>query len=165
MHVLGEVQPNVLWHDPGILGRVDNQIIRLHIGVDAEVPWIELEPPHRSAPATDEPKQSFARTENGKMIDFLRGTDVLIMDTQYDAAEYKRHTGWGHGCLDDVVALAIEAEVKTLFLFHHDPSHDDAKISQMLAHARKIVSTRNAKLHVEAAREGVTVELPARVRA
>jgi phosphoribosyl 1,2-cyclic phosphodiesterase len=128
-------------------------------------PFPEGAPPHRSAPATDEPKQSFARTENGKMIDFLRGTDVLIMDTQYDAAEYKRHTGWGHGCLDDVVALAIEAEVKTLFLFHHDPSHDDAKISQMLAHARKIVSTRNAKLHVEAAREGVTVELPARVRA
>jgi ribonuclease BN (tRNA processing enzyme) len=87
------------------------------------------------------------------------------MDTQYDAEEYKRHTGWGHGCLDDVVSLAIEAEVKTLFLFHHDPNHDDAKISQMLAHARKIVSARKAKLAVEAAREGVTVELPAVVRA
>ena len=117
-------------------------------------------PRHPSAPAPDEPAQSFARSENRKMIDFLRGTDVLIMDTQYDAEEYKRHTGWGHGCLDDVVALAIEAEVKTLFLFHHDPSHDDAKVSQMLAHARKIVAARKGKLHVEAAREGVIVELP-----
>ena len=85
----------------------------------------------------DEPARAFARSENRKLIDFLRGTDVLIMDTQYDAEEYKRHTGWGHGCLDDVVALALEAEVKTLFLFHHDPNHDDAKISQMLAHARQ----------------------------
>ncbi len=99
------------------------------------------------------------------MIDFLRGTDVLIMDTQYDADEYKRHIGWGHGCLDDVVSLALEAEVKTLFLFHHDPNHDDAKVSQMLAYARKLVSARKGKLQVEAAREGVTVELPARVRA
>ena len=113
----------------------------------------------------DEPAQSFARSENRKMIDFLRGTDVLIMDTQYDAEEYKHHTGWGHGCLDDVVALALEAEVKTLFLFHHDPNHDDAKVSQMLAHARKLVAARKGKLQVEAAREGVTVELPAAVRA
>ena len=99
------------------------------------------------------------------MIEFLRGTDVLIMDTQYDAEEYKRHTGWGHGCLDDVVSLALEAEVKTLFLFHHDPNHDDAKISQMLAHARQLVATRKGKLQVEAAREGATVELPSAVRA
>jgi phosphoribosyl 1,2-cyclic phosphodiesterase len=96
--------------------------------------------------------------EHRKMIDFLRGTDVLIMDTQFDSEEYQQHTGWGHGCLDDVVALALQAEAKRLFLFHHDPDHDDAKVSQMLAHARKLVAARNGKLQVEAAREGVTVE-------
>jgi phosphoribosyl 1,2-cyclic phosphodiesterase len=98
-------------------------------------------------------------SENRKMTAFLRGTDVLIMDTQFDTKEYQQHTGWGHGCLDDVVALALEAEVKQLFLFHHDPNHDDAKVSQMLAHARKLVTARKAKLRVEAAREGLTVEL------
>jgi phosphoribosyl 1,2-cyclic phosphodiesterase len=102
--------------------------------------------------------------ENRKLINFLRGTDVLIMDTQFDTEEYQRHTGWGHGCLDDVVALALDAEVKKLFLFHHDPNHDDAKISHMLAHARKLVAARKGKLQVEAAREGVTVELAAAVR-
>ena len=100
-----------------------------------------------------------------KMLDFLRGTDVLIMDTQFDTEEYQQHTGWGHGCLDDVVALALEAEVKKLFLFHYDPNHDDAKVSQMLAHARQLVTARKGKLQVEAAREGVTVELPAVVPA
>jgi len=99
-----------------------------------------------------------------KMLDFLRGTDALIMDTQFDVGEYQQHIGWGHGCLDDVVALALQAEVKRLFLFHHDPNHDDAKVSQMLAHARKLVTARKGKLQVEAAREGVTVELPAAVR-
>ena len=109
------------------------------------------------------PEQGLSQGENRKMIQFVRGADLLIMDTQYDAVEYKKHTGWGHGCLDGVVALALQAEVKTLFLFHHDPDHDDAKISQMLAHARKIVAARKGKLHVEAAREGVRVELPAPV--
>jgi phosphoribosyl 1,2-cyclic phosphodiesterase len=102
---------------------------------------------------------------NRNMINFLRGVDVLIMDTQFDTEEYQEHTGWGHGCLDDVVSLALQAEVKRLFLFHHDPNHDDAKISQMLAHARQFVSDRKGVLQVEAAREGVTVELPAAVRA
>ena len=110
-------------------------------------------------PDNELPRQN--ASANRKLMEFLRGTDVLIMDTMYDAAEYKGHTGWGHGCLDDVVALAIEAEVKTLFLFHHDPSHDDAKVSQMLAHARELVAARKGKLQVEAAREGVMVELPA----
>ena len=103
-------------------------------------------------------------SESRRLINFLRGTDVLIMDAQFDTEEYQRHTGWGHGCVDDVVALALEAEVKKLFLFHHDPNHDDAKISQMLAHARKLVAARKSKLQVEAAREGVTVELPAVVK-
>jgi phosphoribosyl 1,2-cyclic phosphodiesterase len=101
----------------------------------------------------------FARNQDQKLIDFLRGVDVLIMDSQYDAAEYEQHVGWGHGCLDDVVALAIQAEVKKLFLFHHDPNHDDAKISQMVAHARELVAAANATLRVEAAREGLAVEL------
>ena len=100
------------------------------------------------------------RGRNHQMAGFLRGTDVLIMDTQYDAEEYRRHTGWGHGCLDDVVALALQAKAKKLFLFHHDPNHDDAKVTQMLAHARKLVAARKGKLQVEAAREGVTVDLP-----
>ncbi|MEI6396365.1 MAG: response regulator, partial [Verrucomicrobiota bacterium] len=104
---------------------------------------------------------TFSHSENRKMIEFLRGTDVLIMDSQYDCEEYKQHVGWGHGCVNEVVTLALEAEVKRLLLFHHDPNHDDAKIFQMEAHARSLVAARNGKLQVEAAREGATFELPA----
>jgi phosphoribosyl 1,2-cyclic phosphodiesterase len=100
-----------------------------------------------------------AAAKQARMVKFLAGTDLLIMDTQYDAKEYQRHTGWGHGCLDEVVALALEAGVKKLFLFHHDPNHDDAKVTRMLAHARKLAARRKSKLQVEAAREGLAVNL------
>lgn len=103
---------------------------------------------------------TFPRDENQKLIDFLRCVDVLIMDAQYDRPEYQRHIGWGHGCLDEVVALALEAEVKRLFLFHHDPDHDDAKIDQMVADARQMVAARKGALQIDAAREGLTVQLP-----
>jgi phosphoribosyl 1,2-cyclic phosphodiesterase/ActR/RegA family two-component response regulator len=128
-------------------------------------PFPENGSPERTADKHRPAAVTFARSENRKMIDFLHGADVLIMDTQYDVAEYKRHTGWGHGCLDDVVALAVEAQVKTLYLFHHDPNHDDAKVSQMLAHAQKLAAARKGKLRIEAAREGATVDLRALVKA
>jgi phosphoribosyl 1,2-cyclic phosphodiesterase/ActR/RegA family two-component response regulator len=114
----------------------------------------------RSAAEGDTSQRAFARWEERKLIDFLKGVDMLIMDTQYKREEYAQHVGWGHGCLDDVVALAVQAEVKRLFMFHHDPDHDDATIDEMVAHARKLVADKNASMHVEAAREGATVELP-----
>ena len=111
-------------------------------------------------PGAEETQQAFAQREDRKLVDFLRGTDMLIMDAQYDREEYPEHVHWGHGCVDDVVALALTAEVKRLFLFHHDPDHDDARIDRMVARAREIVTERKAALQVEAAREGMAVELP-----
>ena len=90
---------------------------------------------------------------------FIRGTDVLIMDTQYDREEYQTHIGWGHGCLDEVVEIGLKSEVKQLFLFHHDPDHEDAKIRCMVAEGRKLVAAQNGTLRVEAAREGAVVEV------
>jgi len=98
--------------------------------------------------------------EDKEMLEFIRDADVLILDSQYDAAEYQTHVGWGHGCLDDSVALALKAGVRRLCLFHHDPDHDDKKIDGFLRRARRIVAKRKSKMKVDAAREGMTIELP-----
>jgi phosphoribosyl 1,2-cyclic phosphodiesterase/CheY-like chemotaxis protein len=111
---------------------------------------------------------AYAQEQEQRTVEFLRGADVLILDAQYDAEEYQEHIGWGHGCVDFAVSLALKAEVKRLFLFHHDPEHDDAKVETMLAHARQLVANTGAALYVDAAREGLVAELagtakPARV--
>jgi phosphoribosyl 1,2-cyclic phosphodiesterase len=93
------------------------------------------------------------------MIDFVRDADVLILDSQYDKAEYKRHTGWGHGCVDDSVALAMQAGVKQLCLFHHDPDHDDKRMDEFVKYARLLVMKQKGKLKVEAASEGMVIRL------
>jgi phosphoribosyl 1,2-cyclic phosphodiesterase len=90
-----------------------------------------------------------------EMVDFIQDADVLILDSQYDRAEYRRHVGWGHGCLDDSVALALKAGVKKLILFHHDPDHDDKTIDAFVQRARQLVVRQKGKLKVEAAREGM----------
>lgn len=97
--------------------------------------------------------------DDREMIDFIRDADVLILDSQYSRAEYRRHTGWGHGCVEDSVALALRAGVKKLILFHHDPSHDDRTIDGLVQHARALVKKQRGKLKVEAAREGLAIQL------
>jgi phosphoribosyl 1,2-cyclic phosphodiesterase len=100
------------------------------------------------------------RGKDQAMIGFVRNADVLIIDSQYNKTEYKKHVGWGHGCVDDSVALALQAGVKHLYLFHHDPDHDDRQIDGLVKHARQLVAKRKSKLQVNAAREGTTIRLP-----
>ena len=89
-------------------------------------------------------------------VDFIQDADVLILDSQYTAEEYRTHVGWGHGCLDDVVRVAKRGNVKHLSLFHHDPSHDDDFLETMLAHARALAGDT---LKVTLAREGASIVL------
>jgi phosphoribosyl 1,2-cyclic phosphodiesterase len=86
-----------------------------------------------------------------ELVEFIRGVDLLILDTQYTADEYTRRIGWGHGCLPDSVDLAAEAGVRRLLFFHHDPSHDDRQIDEMVEVARAM--TFRSPLSVDAASE------------
>ena len=103
-----------------------------------------------------------AVVQRSKLVEFLKDTDVLILDAQYTDEKYQEHIGWGHGALSRVVSLALEARAKKLFLFHHDPSHDDQQIDEMLERARLLVVESGRKLEVEAAREGAEIWLSGR---
>ena len=119
-----------------------------------------------AATSSAEMIHDFVHQQDQKMVEFIRGADVLIMDAQYDTEEYRHHVGWGHSCVEDTVATAIDADVKRLYLFHHDPGHDDRKIHAMVAEAKRLVKRAGAKLIVEGAREGATCVLkPSKQRA
>jgi len=102
----------------------------------------------------------YAQRMDERLADFVRGAEVLILDSQYDLEEYQSRVGWGHGCVDDAVALALQADVKRLYLFHHDPSHNDEKITRMAEWGRAFVAALHESLQVDAAREGLEVVLP-----
>jgi hypothetical protein len=57
------------------------------------------------------------------------------------------------------VDVAIKAGVRHLFLFHHDPDHDDAHVSKMLAGARQQAAAAGSKIAIDAAREGLEMIL------
>src|SRR5512132_3940211 len=112
---------------------------------------------------SEDEARDFAAAERRKMVDFLEGCDLAIMDTQYTDEEYAKHIGWGHSSVDSVVSLALDANVGRLLLFHHDPNHDDEMIDKMVEHARALVAKSGKPLEVEAAREGAEILLEAKI--
>ena len=68
--------------------------------------------------------------------EYAQDADVLICDAQYTPAEYETHRGWGHSTWANAIFVARDARVKQLFLFHHDPSHDDEQMMQITHEAR-----------------------------
>ncbi len=109
--------------------------------------------------------RNFAAAERAKMVEFLEGCDIVMLDAQYTDEEYQQHVGWGHSSLSSVVSLALDAGVHKLLLFHHDPSHDDAMIDRMIEQARALARKSGKSLEIEGAREGEEILLDAAVPA
>ena len=61
--------------------------------------------------------------------------------------------------MSTAVALASDAEVKELILFHHDPTHNDAMIDKMTTLARTSAQQSGKTLKVVPAQEGLEIVL------
>ena len=101
----------------------------------------------------------FARSQDRDLVELARGADVYIADAQYSPEEYAKKTGWGHTNYVDAVAIAIEADVKRLVLFSHDPMHSDSDIDKKLEHCRALIAAAGKSIEVIAAAESAPLEI------
>lgn len=99
------------------------------------------------------------REEYDAELKLIAGADILIHDAQYTLDDYRKKRGWGHSCYIDTVNTAIDAGVKELYLFHHDPNYDDSAIEKIHEHAVQIVQERSSSLKCQIAREGMVLDL------
>lgn len=72
------------------------------------------------------------------VIDLIRDADIFIYDSTYTDDEFPRFVTWGHSTWQEGIRLAVAAGAKTLVIFHHDPSHDDAAMDQIGAAAERV---------------------------
>ena len=107
-------------------------------------------------------REGFVHGGDRRLVEFVRGVDLLIQDAQYTAEEYLGRRGWGHGSTNYVTDLALAAGAHQLALFHHEPTHSDDDIDGMVALARAKASESGSQLEVFAAAEGCEIELEAR---
>lgn len=110
-------------------------------------------------PRVKEKFLSAAGDPNQRVFDFCRDADVLIHDTTYTPEEYIDRVGWGHSDYLFTLRVAAEANVKRLYLFHHDQNHSDDKVDEILKKCKKEIKSRGYKFECEAAIENTTITL------
>lgn len=67
-----------------------------------------------------------------------RNADLLLYDAQYTPQQSEgEKKGWGHSTWQEGVRIALEAGVRNLALFHHDPDSDDTQIDSLVLRARQ----------------------------
>jgi ribonuclease BN (tRNA processing enzyme) len=91
------------------------------------------------------------------IMQLVDGVDLLIHDAQYTVDEFGPRAHFGHSAVDYTVKLGIKGGVRKLLLFHHDPSHSDAQVDQILAHCRALAE--GSTMEIEAAAEGSVLDI------
>ena len=113
------------------------------------------------APTLDEPLPAEIAAELGVMragvVRLAKGADLLIYDTQFTRDEYRLRPHWGHSHPDDAIAIARDAGVKQLCLFHHAPLRTDDENDAILAAYRGLVHAMGAPFKLVSAFEGLEI--------
>jgi phosphoribosyl 1,2-cyclic phosphodiesterase len=108
-------------------------------------------PDHEPTVAGPGPDGLGARHE--AVLALSKGVDVLVHGAQYTLNERARAVAFGHATVDYAVALARDAGVGRLVLFHHEPSRTDDEVEALAS------SLMSPSLPVQAAVEGLEVEV------
>ena len=87
----------------------------------------------RHGPDPGDPRQRASEAAEARLRQHARGADVLYRDGQYLRSEYEGAKGigdsaavsrldWGHSCIEDVEAMAVECAIGQTYVGHHDPN-------------------------------------------
>lgn len=87
-----------------------------------------------------------------RVLDLVRGADIVIYDSTYCDEDYAKHRGWGHSTWQVGLRLCEQAGARTFVAFHHDPDHDDEELERIAAELERC---RPGSL---VAREGMTLQ-------
>ncbi len=109
--------------------------------------------------ATDGEYKDLGYADTEKYRNFYSHADVLIFDAMFSVREAFVKEDWGHSSALIGADIAREAEVKRLFLFHHDSAATDAEIMRVLAETREYLGHSRKVPEVMIACEGMEVNL------
>lgn len=110
----------------------------------------ELDPPEAPHTSYDE------------WVEYCRGVDLLIHDAQYIENDMPAKHGWGHSLISQVRQLAVDAQVKNLVMYHHDPERTDGELDEIAIESAQYFKSKNSKIGSYIAAEGLTFELTAK---
>lgn len=96
-----------------------------------------------------------SKTSWVEFVDFCKDADLLIHDAHYLQQEMAKTAGFGHSSYEQVFNLGIEANVKHLLFFHHEPDRTDKQIESIVQNYRIKISKMKLNMKLDAATEGL----------
>jgi phosphoribosyl 1,2-cyclic phosphodiesterase len=85
----------------------------------------------------------------------LVGVDTVVYDTHFLPDEYAKFPHYGHSTPDQALEICLEAQVRTLVLYHHAPTHGDDQMDRIAAEYRSQGAKRG--INVVTSSEGMTL--------
>jgi phosphoribosyl 1,2-cyclic phosphodiesterase len=98
-------------------------------------------------------------TEWPAFVRFCSGVNLLIHDAMYSAEELETRRGYGHSSYDQAIDLALEADVGTFVLFHHDPEHDDDTMDRIVEECKGRIKDASSEMQCLGAKEDSTLQV------
>ena len=94
-------------------------------------------------------------------IEFFREADLLVFDSQYTFIEGVEKQDWGHSSTFIGVDIAVEAEVKKIAFYHHEPTYSDFKLLNIFEQTKKYLNAigRESPLAMILSQEGLTLDM------
>ncbi len=71
------------------------------------------------------------------LINFIRKTDLLIVDSHFTEEDIKGKEHWGHSTPEIAMKIASDGEAENLMLTHHNPEYTDAKTDYIYEQSKK----------------------------
>jgi len=154
------IQPFSVFHpDPCLAYRIEHNGKVFVFCTDHEL---------RRGPDPEFPLQAASEDAERRLIEHAMNADVLYRDGQFLCDEYdaKKPLGgavgvprkdWGHSCIEDVVDMAIKANVKRTYIGHHDPNRS---WSELVSIDKGLVErSEQAGQHFELAKAETIIDL------
>lgn len=130
-----DVRFHVLKGTPVVLGQASVRLRRMkHPGGSHSYKIIEAGKSMIFSTDTELVEEDFQKTPENR--EYFENVDVLIMDSQYTLDEAVEKYEWGHSSYSLAVDFASAWGIRTLVLFHHEPSYDDKKMYSILKSSR-----------------------------
>lgn len=98
-----------------------------------------------------------AHSVDDSVVELCQAADLLIHDAQYTSEEFQQKSHWGHSTYNFAVQVALQAGVKSLAFYHHDPGRTDEELDRIeKSFETDAIATG---MFIFAAREGMKLEI------
>lgn len=111
--------------------------------------------------ATDSEYKDTISSAAGQYVSFFKDANLLVFDAQYTFSEGLQKEDWGHSTSVAGIDLAVEAGVKRIALFHHEPDNNDEKLNSMLTQAQRYrrINYPDSSLEILLSYEGLELQI------